>query len=399
MSSEQICVRMLGGFSIAPGDQSEGELNNAAGRARRIWSLIEYLIVHRDREVAVTELVDILWPSQEREDPLKTLQHNVSRARDMLDKLGIPDARDLIVAQNGCYRWNPQRETTVDAEEFQRLCVQADGESDDDRRLALEKEALALYRGDFLPGTESEAWAMSISAYYRSLYMARCLSAVRCLWQRDRWQEVAAVCEPALRLAPESEELSAYFIRALTALSQPQRALAVYDRTRRFLSESLGVIPSDALELAREEAAKSLSGQRMDVDAVRSLLTEAQYIGGAFFCDWSTFRSLVRREARDVDRAGHETHLLIVSLEGGNSPATDCKRLERVLGSNLRCGDSFTRLNTNQFLVMLPSARGDNVKTIVERLDNTFSRMYPRSRANLRYGWYRLEQTGISKTG
>lgn len=395
MSRDCINVRMLGGFSIFCGGTDYAPID-ISGRSRRIWSLIEYLIIHRSREVAVTELVEVLWPEEERQDPLNTLQHNVSRARDMLEKHGIPEARNLIISRNNSYRWNPKIETVVDAEEFEHMAEAAANEPDETKRLVLAKEALSLYKGDFLPGAGHESWVIPISAYYRSAYIGLCLSAVRILWAGDRWGEIVALCEPVMRIVPESEEICNYFIRSLTALDQPREALAVYERMRKLLGDTLGVVLSDDLEMAREEASRKISGEKMNAEVVKTFLKESQYGGGALFCDYATFRNLVRMQARMVKRSGADTQLLIVTLDGSNYAATtDNKRLERVLSTCLRTGDAFTRLNAEQYLAMLPLASSENTKAVIERLNNAFSRFYPRSRARIRYEYYQLEQIEI----
>ena len=399
MGKTDIRIRMLGGFYMEEGGHtvSGQEPINISGRARRIWSLIEYLIIHRDREVPVTELVDILWMSQEREDPLRTLQHNVSRARDMLEKMGISAARELIIAKNGGYRWNPQRPTWVDAEEFESLVLQARRAPEEETALELSRKALELYRGDFLPGMGMEAWVTPLNAYYRSLYISQCLFAVRVLGEREQWAEVAALCEPAESCAEDAEELAVWFVRALTAMDQPGRALAVYEQTKKRLQETLDIVPSEELEIAREEAAKKLSGEKMDAAAVKKLLEEDGYSGGAFFCDWSTFRNLVRRQARALVRNPMDVQLLVATLEGDLATPTDSKRLERVLTCSLRSGDSFTRLNATQFIAMLPDTTSENIAAISRRLNDNFTRLYPRSRARIRYGHYRLEKAGLER--
>lgn len=71
MGKTDIRIRMLGGFNMEEGGRADfrAGTDQHIRRARRIWSLIEYLIVHRDREVPVTELVDILWMSRSEKIP------------------------------------------------------------------------------------------------------------------------------------------------------------------------------------------------------------------------------------------------------------------------------------------------------------------------------------------
>lgn len=391
-----VCVRTFGAFSLSSSASNVDEIDERSidigGRARRIWSLIAYLIVHRDREVPATELIDVLWEDDgKRSDPLKTLQHNVSRARDALTRLGLPDARNLIVARPGSYRWNPFRETSVDLEVFQELITRAEAEENAEKRIELHKRAIRIYRGDFLPGFESENWVTPISAYGRSTYVNECLTLTRLLSGEENVSEIAAVCERALRFAPESEELNIRYIRALTASGCPEKGVVVYENARNLLDEKLGVVPSPELQLAYEEARQAISGEAMSITAVRSILNEEAFDGKGMRCDWNSFLTLVRREARNVHRANQ--HAVVAAVSCHNSPALalDARRLETVLSQCLRTGDVYTRLNSKQFLVLLPEAGEDNAELILDRLRTAFSQRFPRSDARLACEWYALE--------
>lgn len=397
-----ICVRTFGAFSLSASYASFEEATqdpiNITGRARRIWSLIAYLVVHRDREVPVMELIDVLWgEGEERDDPLKTLQHNVSRARDMLVRLGLPNARELIVSQPGSYRWNPKRNTVVDLELFQGLIAQAESAEELEDRVALHKRAISVYRGDFLPGFEFENWVTPISVYGRSAYVNECLILTRLLSGEENVSEIAAVCERALRFAPESEELNIRYIRALTASGCPEKAVIVYENASRLLSDKLGVLPSPELQLAYEEARQAMSGEAMPIAAIRNILNEQAFDGKGMRCDWNSFLSLVRREARNTGRANRRAVVLAVSYSNSKNPALEARRVETVLSQRLRSGDVYTRLNAKQFLVLLPEAGEENVGIIVDRLKAFFAQRFPRSAARIKCEWYCLEDPGLAK--
>ena len=399
-AQKTIFVRTFGAFSLNAADSQEEAIEaeesiNITGRARRIWSLIAYLVIHRDRDVPVMELMDVLWgEDEERDDPLKTLQHNISRARDMLQRLGLPNARELIVSQPGSYRWNVQRDTSVDLEIFQMLAARAEAAEDIDERIELHKQAIAIYRGDFLPGFEFESWVTPISAYGRSIYVNECLTLTRLLSGEENIPEIAAVCEKALRFAPESEELNIRYIRALTAAGCPERALVVYENARKLLNDKLGVLPSSELQLAYEEARQAISGEAMPIEAVRSILNEQAFDGEGMRVDWNSFLSLVRREARNAARANRAAVVVAVSFGDVENPALEDRRVETVLAQRLRSGDVYTRLNSMQYLVLLPEAGESNVGPIVSRLKTHFNRRYPYSNAVLKCEWYCLENPG-----
>ncbi len=402
-----IYVRTFGAFSLHASSSDVEEIDdepikepiNITGRARRIWSLIAYLVVHRDCEVSVMELIDVLWKeNEERNDPLKTLQHNVSRARDMLERLGLPNARELIVSRPGSYRWNPQRATSVDIEVFQTLITQASLEEDVNTRIALHKRAVNLYRGDFLPGLESESWVTPISAYGRSAYVNECLMLTRLLGGEENVSEIAAVCEHALRFAPESEELNIRYIRALTASGFPEKGITVYENVSKLLNDKLGVLPSPELQLAYEEARQATTGEAMSIEAVRDILNEQVFDGRGMRSDWNSFLSLVRREARNARRASQGAVVLAVSYNNSKNVALDARRVETILSQHLRSGDVFTRLNAKQFLVLLPDAGEENADDIAARLRTFFAQRFPRSTARVECEWYCLEYPGEEKS-
>ena len=400
-AQDSLFVRTLGAFSLSTHNPEEGapenESINIAGRGRRIWMLVAYLVIHRDRDVPVNELFEVLWDeTQKRDDPLKTLQHNVSRARDALANLGLPHARDLIVARSGAYRWNPQYTTLVDLDLFQDFIAKADLAQSAEERIDLHKRAVDIYRGDFLPGFEGESWVAPINAYGRSAYINECLTLTRLLSGEENMSEIAAVCERALRFAPESEELNIRYIRALTASGCPEKAVAVFENVSKLFNDKLGVVPSSELQLAYEEARQAISGEVMPIDSVRCILNEEAFDGKGMRCDWNSFLSLVRREARNVGRAKRNAVVVAISYDNSKNVALDARRVEAILSQHLRSGDVYSRLNAKQFLVLLPEAGEENAEAILHRLKSAFRDRFPRSDARVSAEWYALTDPAAS---
>ena len=74
--------------------RTSGEITaGLSGRAHRLWLLVAYLIVNRDRGVSPQELIDLLWPEVTSNNPASTLQNNVSRARALFSEANFDDAR------------------------------------------------------------------------------------------------------------------------------------------------------------------------------------------------------------------------------------------------------------------------------------------------------------------
>jgi len=397
-------VRFLGGFSIqadthshANGD-SRTAVFNADEYSKEALTLIQYLLAFSGRTITGEELIT-LWPSSSKfSNPRSFLMYNLVRARDILKKVGIPRSDELILSVDGGYMWNPDRETVVDIREFDNLARTALSTDDVDERISLAMRAIDLYTGNFLPELLFEVWTLPLAAYYKNTYAELCSDTVERLWEADRWSEIVSLSEHALEFIPDCEKLSIYYIRSLTALDMPINALKHYDRIKTALLNKLGVSPSEELKIARAEAASKLTGRRVDADEIKNALVESSYSGGTFYCDYNVFRNLVRIQARDILRSGKATQLVVAGFaDEDNTRSSDVKRLESILALNLRTGDSFTRYNSRQFLVMLPGADEESAKIVTVRLRAAFSKKYPLSKTELVFDVFPLDPAGSSK--
>ena len=145
MDTPALRVQTLGGFSIR-----RGEAALTGGRSRKLFLLLAFLIWERARPVSYGELTDLLWAGREG-GSLNALKAVLHRARYALDQLGPGCGKALILSREGGCQWNPEVPLVLDTEDFARLLAAGDLES----RL----EALALYRGDFLPSLAGHPWA------------------------------------------------------------------------------------------------------------------------------------------------------------------------------------------------------------------------------------------------
>lgn len=89
----KINVTMFGKFTLKQEGMEVPHAVSLTGRSRRLWTLTAYLILNRNRGVSAQELIDLLWPEAENDNPLSTLQNNVSRARAALAELGFTHAK------------------------------------------------------------------------------------------------------------------------------------------------------------------------------------------------------------------------------------------------------------------------------------------------------------------
>lgn len=383
-----IRVTMLGKFTIFGPGLVRPRVISLNGRSKRLWTLVAYLILHRDRGVPAEELLDIFWHDNDGLNPMSTLQNNISRARNALEELGLEDGKRLIFNNSGTYFWAPSRETIVDCEVFSAKAQEAMACPERDCAIALALEAAECYPADFLPENSNEGWCMGIGPTYRSQYMTLCRSCAEWLIEAGRYAEAAQLCADVVRLEPVAEDFSILYMQAMTRDGKPEKALAQYEKTRDYFREVYGASPTARLEAERLEAQKSLNGG-VEPEQVVSFLKTESHQDGAFQCDNNVFREIVNRHLRDMRRSGIPAQILVVQQSGETLPqeklSVYMRQMENVLQRTLRAGDPFTRKGMELFLALLPGASGDNGKTVVDRITGRFQMEYPESHAQFDY--------------
>lgn len=255
----ELRITMLGKFSIQKDSQ---QIDDSSNRMRKVWLLLAYLIYSRTNRVTQDHLLQLLQSSREESaaDPTGRIKAMLYRARTLLDQLSDGTGHELLLFKNGCYAWNPDIPITVDAEEFERLCSDADRQTQEDTRLDLLRQALALYAGDFLPKLSSEPWVIPISAYYHQMYLSAVHRTLELLEQRSLWSEASQLCLRALSVEPYSETLYQHLMRCRIATADREGALRSYEEMSELLFSNFGVMPCDESRQLYREASRETGG-------------------------------------------------------------------------------------------------------------------------------------------
>lgn len=172
----KVDVTMFGKFTLKQEGMEVPHTVSLTGRSRRLWTLTAYLILNRNRGVSAQELIDLLWPEAENDNPLSTLQNNVSRARAALAELGFTHAKVIIHNEKGYYRWAPDRETQLDVEQFETLAKAALAEEDMENRLPWRRKPWRFTPAIFLRKAQRSSGASTstrITARFIRAYVAR----------------------------------------------------------------------------------------------------------------------------------------------------------------------------------------------------------------------------------
>ena len=391
-------INMLGEFSISCGSKTaDGSLS----RSKKLWTLLEYLVAFRDREVSQNELIELLWPEGETENPANTLKTLIYRVRSVLDELGGMGGKEMLIYRRGACSWNRELEMEVDTDIFEDLLKRAE-KQEGDARLRLLMEALEVYKGDFLPKTALEPWAVPLSTYYHSQYLKASYEALHMLSADSRYGEMIGICQKATAIDPYDEELHYWLILSLYKTGEQQQALQHYDYVTDMFYSRFGVNPSSRLTDLYKEIISVTKTSQMDLSIIKEELRE-DYTPGAFYCEYAIFKDIYFLNMRTIARTGASVHIALLTLSGlgGGKPKQKAlnramEKLKDAIGLSLRRGDVYTRFSVSQYLVMLPSASYENSIKVVERIIRAFRQQSPKAAVTIKYSVQPMTPDGIN---
>ena len=388
-------INMLGGCSLQYGDKT---VDDASYHTKKSWTLLEYLIIFRSREIPVEELMELLYPGDRGTNPSGALKTLVYRVRSMLEELGLPESRDMILVTRGSYAWNTSVPMVLDADRFELACQRASAPwMMPEEKLATCLEAVALYKGDFLSKSMGESWVVSLSAYYHSMYVHLVQTTVGLLAAQERWEDVINVCGRAIQVDGYEESFHYYLIRSLVRIGQARQALERYKRMYNLFYTQLGVTPTAEITELYQEISRACSrGPQADTEdlaAISRLLLREERLTGAFFCEPEVFTDIYNLEARSIARSGRSVNLGMISAsmrDGSTAPLrllnSYMEKLEDCIQATLRRGDVVTQYSASQYLLLLPAPSPEKGQLALDRILANFTEKYPRCPLLLRTG-------------
>ena len=377
---EVICFELLGTFSLPGVGDGTGMSRTVSKKiGKKTLSFFQYLIVNCSRSISAEELIDTFWADGDSSDPANALRNMLHKIRNLLKEL-FPGQGELLQTLPGCYIWNPDICVETDIGKFEHICLKAKSCAGEER-MELLRQAVSLYKGDFLPGNDS-GWVRPLRQYYRTLYLDACRALLPLLEEKEQWMEAVGVCSQAYQIDFCVEEFTACQMRAFIAMGQPEQAIERYESFKERMLEELGIPPTEYIEQIRA----LVSGLNRDGgQEIFKLVCEESDTGQAFFCSFGVFQNIVALEQRHLMRTGQGSMLVIVSLDGTTTPNTDVRRLERILQEGLRTGDPVARLTAGSYILMLTGTDAAGAQTVINRLDCTFHRTYRHSNARLSF--------------
>ena len=376
----RLTIYSLGKFKI---QNDIGLLNEDSMHSDMMTKLFIYLLLHRDRPIAVQEICDALWNEEETDNPAGALKNLMYRLRNTLKKtLG---EYDYILTSRGVYSWNPDIAVSFDIEMFEKRCEEAKKTEENEQKMKLYEEALELYQGDFMSNIMDRHWLVTISAYYHSMALTATKSLLELYMEEELFEKVENLCIVTLEKDAADEDLYCYMIMSLIYQHKQKLAMKYYDTARKALYDALGVKNTSRLQKVHKELLKMQKGSKAEgLEKIYNDMTEPEKPAGAYICGYPVFKEIYRLEARRVTRLGEAEYMILFTLkfQEGALPDNDqmerflmnqaMEQLEAALKKTLRMGDVAARYTDSQFVALLPACTYESCFKVADRVQALF---------------------------
>ena len=224
-------------------------------RTPTMGRLLAYLAYY-PKEHRREALVERLWPEEGIETARNRFRVDLSRLRDMLSELGLPE-KELLVT-NREHLWLRLVPGDSDVSRFESLLKAARSQNAPEQ-LATLTQATALYTGPLLPGHDDD-WVLGERQRLQELYVKALRQLVQLTWKENKDPEAALdIARRTVLADPLLEEAHQDVLRILLELRRPLVAREHYQRFAKKLREELGCEPDKATEALYQEIQKRLN--------------------------------------------------------------------------------------------------------------------------------------------
>lgn len=240
----QLRVWTLGGLRVARGARELGSREWQRDKARQLFLL---LLARRGRWMQRDEICELLWPGlppRASARDFKVALSALSRALEPARPVDMPSA--FIARDGAAYRLRPEADLWLDSAAFTEACERGLRLIATDARAgagALE-QALALYRGDYLPEARYDDWAAAERDRLHTLYLRGAERLAQHYLALNRPADAADLCRRLLAHDPCHEPACRLLMRALAMDGQRPLALRAYERCAAALRHDLDVEPA-----------------------------------------------------------------------------------------------------------------------------------------------------------
>lgn len=354
---------------------------------KNVRYLLEVLVYYRLTPLSKNQIIDLLWSGSN--NPESALKFTIHRLRQALKDIPVFEHEPLIITTKQGYDLNPNFDFDVDFEEVDILwqLVNQHNKSDRERKKNLITLVNKISK-PFLTGSSSLLWTIPIREYYNNIFTKSIMMLLELSEKTDKYQDMIQYAQKGISYDRLNEEFHYFHILGLIYDKQIRGAIEAFENTRELFFKELN---ADISEKTKKLFKLILSKDEMNIVKMSDLimnLNENSPLDGAFYCEYEVFKRIYQNQLRAQERSGEESCLVILELRSSKNDHDIGKvmeKLKRSIDNGLRRSDVYSRLNSLQFVLLLPCKTRENGHVIIERVQKHFYKNISKQDFKLHY--------------
>ncbi len=234
--TQSLYIEMFGTCRLYTDAHTFGELS-----VPQALPLFAWLVLHSQTPQSRDQLLEMLYPDEEREAAQNRLRKMVHAIRKDLGTLA-PGLEEVLISTRTHLQMNPERFTS-DIAQFEVLVTEAHAEQEPKAKADRLVTALKLVVGEFLPDCYEEPILALRERVQEKVARAR-VSLVEALEKTERYEEAVAEAQILAQTSQTEEEGHLYLMRLYATLGHPTLVLQHYERYTALCKEN-GYLPQD----------------------------------------------------------------------------------------------------------------------------------------------------------
>lgn len=230
-------VQTLGNFQVWRGSNkipSNGWRREAARQLFQLFTTYRHAPLDRD------QICEFLWPDAELATAHRNFKITLNTLYQVLEPDRDPGSESAFIFRDGTtYALRPNADIWIDAEQFLILTHQT-GRAE----LAPLKEAIEIYRGDYLPEALYESWVAEERERLASLFLESADRLTELLIAKEQYADVLELAQRVLSRDKCWERAYRHLMIAYDKLGDRGQVGRTYQRCVQTLKDELDITPS-----------------------------------------------------------------------------------------------------------------------------------------------------------
>lgn len=378
----KLFISTLGAFDIKFDDTS---LIKPSSKSYRLYKLLKYLITFRNKKLLSDTIIENVWADHESYDPYNMLRAQIYRLRKQIKSVLPKDADENLYMSinfiNGYYSLDIGENVIIDIDEFGRLITLGDDNiiGDVDSSVKHYENALEFYKGPYLEEYSDELWIIPVRNYYSSLYTKTLFKLIEILEFQQDYEKIIEICQDAIILEPENEDLHIHLMQAMLKLGRTKDAESHYEYISLLLDNDKATNPLLSLQnINRKIQTDVVKKDNIEIIDIESKIEEEKG-EGPLKCNFENFKFFLNTKRRKRNIGEKQDYITIITLKEGLKKY-DLEywsdNLSHVLKKTLRQGDVYTFWNELQVLILLENIHEDEIINIENRIRDNLNLKY-----------------------